>query len=293
MSKIVGYGEVLWDLLPDGKIAGGAPMNVAYHLTNLGVDTALISQVGADDLGEELVHFLEKNKVNTRFIDRNTQFSTGTVQVQLDKKGSPSYTIVEEVAWDYIDVNEAKMDLVHSADALVFGSLACRSAQSRESLLALAKQANYRVFDVNLRVPFYTQSLLEELLHLADVVKLSDEELAIIGKWHITDADENATLQWLKTKFNITTLLLTKGAEGAICLHEDKRYFQAAFKITVQDTIGSGDAFLAGFLSKMFGADSVNIQEALQFACATGAVVATKKGGTPRIDVEMVEIIIL
>lgn len=285
-SNIVCYGEVLWDLLPKGKVAGGAPMNVAHHLQNFEIDATMISQVGDDDLGKKLLNFLNKNGINTEFVQINLAFSTGVVNVKLDAKGSPTYDIVMPVAWDYINIDEKKIEAVRSADALVFGSLACRSERSMQTLLELADAAKFCVLDVNLRTPFYSQDLIEKLLGKADLIKLSDEELEIIGAWYMDDVEEKKALDYLTAKFNLKTVILTKGSEGALCLQEGKLYEQASFSITVKDTIGSGDSFLAAFLSKKFKGENPN--ECLKFACATGALVATYSGGTPQIDEQAV-----
>ncbi len=285
-SNIVCYGEVLWDLLPKGKVAGGAPMNVAHHLQNFEIDTTMISEVGDDDLGKELLGFLKNNGINTDLVQTNFTFPTGIVNVELDAKGSPTYDIVMPVAWDFINTNNEKVELVRSADALVFGSLACRSERSMQTLLDLAEVAKFRVLDVNLRTPFYSQDLIEKLLGKADLIKLSDEELEIIGAWYIKDVEEKKALDYLSSKFNLETVILTKGSEGALCLQEGKLYEHASFPITVKDTIGSGDSFLAAFLSKKFKGENPDV--CLRFACATGALVATHSGGTPKIDEQAV-----
>ncbi len=285
-SNIVCFGEVLWDLLPTGKVAGGAPMNVAHHLRNFEIDTTMISEVGDDDLGKELLDFLKNNSINTDFVKTNFSNPTGIVNVELDEKGSPTYDIVMPVAWDFINSDNEKIEVVRSADALVFGSLACRSERSMQTLLDLADAAKFRVLDVNLRTPFYSQDLIEKLLQKADLIKLSDEELEIIGAWYMDDMEEKKALDYLTTKFNLKTIILTKGSEGALCLQEGKLYEHASFSITVKDTIGSGDSFLAAFLSKKFKGGNPN--ECLRFACATGALVATYSGGTPQIDEQAV-----
>ena len=285
-SKIVCFGEVLWDLLPKGKVAGGAPMNVAHHLQNFDLNTIMISEVGDDDLGKDLLSFLKKNGINTDFVKTNFTHPTGIVNVELDAKGSPTYDIVMPVAWDFIDTDDEKLEAVRSADALVFGSLACRSERSMQTLLELADVAKFRVLDVNLRAPFYSQDLIEKLLEKADLIKLSDEELEIIGAWYMDKVEEKKALDYLIDKFNLKTIILTKGSEGALCLQEGKFYEHASFPITVKDTIGSGDSFLAAFLSKKFKGENPN--ECLRFACATGALVATYSGGTPQIDEQAV-----
>jgi fructokinase len=281
-KKIVCYGEVLWDMLPTGKLAGGAPMNVAYHLNALGIESRIISRVGNDDLGVELTRFLTKKAVSTVFVQTDDDLPTGVVDVTLDEKGSPSYSIVQPVAWDNVQNTEGSLKAVAEADAFVFGSLICRSTVSKQTLFDLLSVAKCPVFDVNLRPPFYDKATIEPLLQKAQIVKMNEEELAIISNWYNSETGFIAQIEALQAKFDIKTLIVSHGSEGAYCFENGVLYFQKAFKITVKDTIGSGDAFLAGFLSeKMKGS---NPQDCLKKACAMGAYVATKSGATPEVD---------
>ena len=158
--KIVCFGEVLWDFLPSGKVAGGAPMNVAYHATQLGIFTQMISKIGRDELGESLIDFLNKKGVDTKLVQTDDTFSTGTVNVALDANDSPVYEIVAPVAWDYIHVNLMNKSVVKNADAFVFGSLSTRNETSRNALFELLNLTRLKVFDVNLRSPYYNKSLI-------------------------------------------------------------------------------------------------------------------------------------
>ena len=285
--SIVCFGEVLWDKLPSGKIAGGAPMNVAYHANNFGLKSKMISRVGNDDLGKELLAFLKEKGVSTDLIQTDHTFQTGVVNVTLDEKGSPSYEIVEPVAWDYIHPDETAQKAVKNAAALVFGSLACRTERTKKTLLELLGMAKLRVFDVNLRPPFFSRELLETLLEKADIVKMNDEELEIIAGWYGGGNNERSDLELVREKFDLQTIVMTKGPNGAVLQNADGFFTQGGFPVKVQDTIGSGDSFFAGFLKKyLTGAPP---QECLAFACATGALVASKKGGTPSISEDEVE----
>ena len=261
-------------------------MNVAFHLQNLGFPASMISQVGKDQLGDELLDFLNKHGIGTDFIAADQQLPTGTVHVQLDKQGMPSYEITKQVAWDNIRIENDILDSVKEADALVFGSLACRSDQSRQTLLELAKVAPFRIFDVNLRAPFYSKQVIETLLSVADVLKLNDEELNIIAGWYLKSFTEDNAMAFLMDRFQLETVIVTKGSEGATCLSDGKVYRHPGFSVQVADTVGSGDAFLAAFVKKLF--DWSGMQPSLEFACAMGALVATHKGGTPRISEKMV-----
>ncbi len=282
IKSIICFGEVLWDMLPSGKVAGGAPMNVAYHAKQFGMDAQMISAVGNDDLGKELVGFLQQKGIPTDFIHTNYTFDTSTVQVTLNEKGSASYEIVEPVAWDFLFVDDNRNKAVSQADFLLFGSLVCRNKTNLTTLLPLIEKARKVVFDVNLRPPFYSQSLIETLLQKVDIVKMNDEELEIILNWYGIKGDLANQLAFVMEKFMLDTLIMTQGKHGAFCMHEGVLYSQKSFPVTVKDTVGSGDAFLAAFLYKM--SNGASWQSCLEFACATGAFVATQSGGTPAIS---------
>jgi fructokinase len=278
IPTIICFGEVLWDLLPTGKIAGGAPMNVAFHANQLGMRSHMISRIGHDSLGSELLAFLDEKGVSTRLVQTDETFPTGIVNVVLDEKGSPSYDIVQPAAWDFIHPVTEMTDTVKEADALIFGSLACRNERTKRTLFELLDIAPLRVLDVNLRAPFYSKTLLEELLQKADLVKMNDEELHLISGYWSQLEGEQLQMSFLKEKFRLEAIIVTKGSKGAVCLDETGFYEQAGFQVTVKDTIGSGDAFLAAFLSKLLVNE--NAAECLRFACAIGALAATKSGGT-------------
>lgn len=284
---IVCFGEVLWDLLPSGKVAGGAPMNVAFHVNQFGMQSKMISSVGDDDLGKELKRFLEGKGVSTEFIQTDNTFPTGVVNVTLDAGGSPSYEIVSPVAWDNIHLDARVKDAVKAADALAFGSLACRTERNKQTLFEYLEVAKARVFDVNLRTPFYSQPLIESLLAKADIVKMNDEELVLIAGWSGADGDERAQMEFLRNKFGLDLLILTRGKDGAACLDGKGFYEHPGFPVTVKDTIGSGDSFLAAFLSKYLVGE--NTRECLLFAGAVGAMVATRAGGTPELRPEEIQ----
>ncbi len=289
-KNLVCFGEVLWDLLPSGKIAGGAPMNVAVHANQLGLNASMISAVGNDELGDEITSFLKSRNLSIENIQTNN-YQTGIVEVALDAKGSPSYEIIAPVAWDFIAQTDVANKAVQEADALVFGSLALRNEVSRNTLLQLQSLAKLRILDINLRKPFYSQELANELFEIADIVKVNDEELEMICGWYGQSGDELSNANFLKNKYGWQGIIVTRGGNGAFFLDEEDEYAEhQGFKVTVNDTIGSGDSFLASFITRWLNGSTA--KKALEFACAVGAFVATKKGATPIIKEEDIELII-
>ncbi|MFY7909121.1 MAG: carbohydrate kinase family protein [Emticicia sp.] len=291
MSKknIVCFGEVLWDLLPTGKIAGGAPMNVAVHANQLGLNATMISAVGDDEFGEGITSFLENRGLSIENVQKN-EYQTGIVEVTLNEQGSPSYTIIEPVAWDFICLTEDAKSAVHEADALVFGSLALRNEVSKNTLLALQSSAKLRVLDINLRKPFYSEGLVHELFEIADIVKVNDEELEMICAWYGQHSDEENNAIFIKERYNLKGIIVTRGGNGAFFVDENNTISaHGGFKVTVNDTIGSGDSFLASFITKWLNGETP--AEALKYACAVGAFVATQKGATPVISDEDIKLI--
>lgn len=284
---IICFGEVLWDLLPTGKIAGGAPMNVAYHLNNFGLPAKMLSRIGEDDLGRELRTFLETKGVDTELLQEDAFYPTGKVDVKLDDNGTATYKIIKPVAWDFININVDNEKVVKESDVLVFGSLSCRSSRTKETLLALIEIAKLKVFDVNLRAPYFNRETLEILLHKANIVKMNDEELALIGAWYFDEKLDTIVARKICSHFDINILIVTKGANGAFVVDPDNNVQQVmGKKVDVEDTIGSGDSFLAGFLYQYLNEEPMIV--CMDFAARTGALVATHRGGTPKINEEMV-----
>lgn len=286
-KKIVCFGEVLFDVFPTHRKIGGAPLNVGLRLASLGIDTQIISRIGNDENGKELLAFVKENGTSTASIQVDNHFATGEVQVQLDQKGSATYTINYPVAWDKIEATTEAQKVVAEADALVFGSLVCRDTTSRESLLTLLSCAQYSIFDVNLRAPFYTKELLLDLMQKADFIKFNDDELyeisADLGSpFHSLEQN----IHFIAEKTNTQHICVTKGSHGAVLLYNDHFFYNSGYKITVADTVGAGDSFLAGLLSQLL--IGIPPQEALNFACALGALVAQEVGANPKISREAI-----
>ena len=280
---VVCFGEILWDVLPSGKQPGGAPFNVAVHLQQLGVPTQLISRVGTDELGAELLDFVAAKGLSTDYIPRDASYPTGVVQANVDDAQEVSYEIVQPVAWDYMQPEPALDALVTAADLFVFGSLSARSPATRETLYRLVEQGRFNVFDVNMRPPHYSPETVQYLLEKADLVKLNHHELAEIMGWfgpeHPTGPDRPAAMQWLAARFGLQAVCVTCGADGALLWTHEQLYRAPGVRVEVKDTIGSGDSFLAALLKGWLQGQEPG--ECLRFACATGALVATHYGATP------------
>jgi fructokinase len=278
--KITVFGEMLWDMLPSGKQPGGAPMNVAIHLKNFGLNPAFISRVGDDDLGVELMNYLDKQGLNTDFIQTGLTHLTGVVKVNLTDKTEVTYKIVQPVAWDYIQVTPENKQLVKDSNVFVYGTLSVRSQQSRDSLFELLEEARLKVFDVNIRPPHLDRATTEYLLEQADIVKVNEQELDTVCTWFGIQSGLETQMKFLYERFELNLVCVTLGAEGAMVLSTEGYYSQPGYEVEVQDTIGSGDSFLAMLLREYMAP----IPQALKKACAVGALVASYNGATPDIS---------
>ena len=292
-NQVYCFGEVLYDLLPDGAHAGGAPMNVAIHLSNLGIKTGMISRVGDDDLGKNIVAFMNERDVDTAFVGTDTNYKTGTVTVTFTEKNDPQYVIAHPAAWDFISVTPTVSMAIGKSKVLVYGSLACRDAHNFETLQSVLKELQVKnkseqadvlcIFDVNMRAPFYEKEKIFGLMQLSNIVKMNEDEFEMIADWLNLKGTETELGAAILQAFNLKLLVVTQGARGAIAFQETKMFTASTPRIEkVTDTIGCGDAFLGAFIKK-YVFDKLSVTEALRFACATGALVATYKGATPRI----------
>lgn len=272
-------GEILWDVLPTGAKPGGAPLNVALHLRNFYKNIKLISRVGYDLKGEQLLYHITSREIETGLIQKCTKYSTSEVLICIDDKNNAKYEICEPVAWDNIELTPQLIKNVKKSDCIVYGTLASRNETSRKTITALLNHQGLKIIDVNLRKPYNEQAIVEPLIKLADIVKLNDDELALIAGWNNITGSEIELLQWFANQYKCNEICLTKGEKGAILFNDAGIFEQSAFKIKVEDSVGAGDAFLAGF---MYGTLSgMSNKEKLCFACATGAFVASKQGATP------------
>ncbi|KAB1067127.1 carbohydrate kinase [Tamlana haliotis] len=288
MSNIVCFGEVLWDVFPKHKKIGGAPLNVALRLASFEHEVSMISAVGNDELGASLLSFIEENSINTEHIQKSESFQTGDVQVSLNEKGSASYTIEYPRAWDKITVEAPAVSAVKNADAFVFGSLVTRDAISKQTLFDLLEVAKYKIFDLNLRPPFYTVEILVYLMNKTDFIKFNDDELFEVSAYlgsKFKGLEQN--LRFVAEKTNTETICVTKGAHGAVLLYENQLYYNSGYQIKVADTVGAGDSFLASLVSQLL--NNVEPQIAINFASAVGALVTEREGANPKLSTYDIE----
>ena len=276
---VVCFGETLWDFLPSGKQPGGAPMNVAYHLGKFGKNPAVISRVGNDELGKELLGVMTEKGINTKYVQVDEKLPTSTVEARLKDNHEMVYDIVQDVAWDNILYDDTLSDIVKNADYFVFGSLAARSAQTRATLFELLEVAKTKVLDINLRAPHYSQELIETMLAKADIAKLNEAELKLITEWFTTYENDEQAIAFLQQKFGIHIIIVTKGADGALFKVGNTLYSHEGYQVIVADTVGSGDSFLAGVIFQLL--DHIPHEHILDFANKLGAFITTQKGACP------------
>ncbi|WP_338647672.1 carbohydrate kinase [Flavobacterium sp. KS-LB2] len=277
------FGEVLWDIFPTHKKIGGAPLNVALRMNSLGVETTMISRIGADENGEDILSFLRSQEITTDLIQVTKEYKTGAVHVMINEKGNASYDILYPSAWDKIVETEIMDKVISEADVFVFGSLICRDEVSRSTLYDLLDKAKYKVLDANLRVPYYTNDVLNELMLKADFIKLNDEELYEISQQLESPYNSfEQNIKFIAEKTNTKHVCVTKGAFGAVLYYNDKFYYNSGYFIKVVDTVGAGDSFLASLIIRLLRGKSP--QKALNYACAIGALVAGQEGANPKIS---------
>jgi len=283
MPKVTCFGEVLWDVFPDHKKIGGAPLNVALRIQSFGIETNIISRVGYDENGNKALDYIKKYGIDILTIQVDKNHKTGCVNVTLDSKGSASYEIEYPVAWDKIEISEQIIEIVKSSDAFIFGSLVCRDEVSKMTLLKLLQYATFKVFDVNLRPPFYTMALLLELMNKADFIKCNDEELLEICSALGANIESiEGQVKFLSKHTQTKQICVTMGKDGAVLLYHDQYYSHKGYAVKVADTVGAGDSFLATIISNLLLKKKP--AEALDSACAVGALVASKPGANPQIS---------
>lgn len=286
---IVGMGEALWDCLPEGRKLGGAPANFAYHVGQFGWHTVVVSAIGNDPLGDEILERIEAVNLDHQIV--RVPFPTGTVQVTLSGEGIPSYEICENVAWDNIPWTADLEALAHRTKAVCFGSLAQRSAESRNTILRFLgtmDQDTERIYDINLRQSFYSLEVIEESLRRATILKLNDEEIEVVkALLQLTGESEEVCRQIIARYETVKMVIFTCGAIGSYVFTADETSYVDTPKVKVADTVGAGDSFTATFVAQYLKGKSIN--EAHRIAVQASAFVCTQNGAMPVFPREILE----
>ena len=286
---VVGMGEALWDMLPEGRKLGGAPANFAYHVSQFGLDSRVVSAVGADELGNEILANFAEKQLDCQI--EKVAYPTGTVQVTLDEKGVPCYEIKEGVAWDNIPYTPALENLAKQTHAVCFGSLAQRNAVSRETINRFIDQMPedenvLKIFDINLRQHFYSKELIEASLKKSNVLKINDEELVVVGEmFGFADIDFQDKCWILLAKYNLKMLILTCGTEGSYVFTPGEVSFLETPQVQVADTVGAGDSFTGAFVAAILSGKTV--KDAHRLAVDVSAFVCTQNGAMPELAEEL------
>ena len=289
MNKIiVGLGEVLYDVLPQGAKLGGAPANFAYHASQFGYEAVAVSAVGNDALGDQALKTFDENGL--KYIIPRVPYPTGTVNVKLDAEGVPTYTFTPNVAWDHSPFTPEMQEVAKNACAVCFGSLAQRSGESRESIMKFLESTPkdcLKIFDINLRGTFYDKETIQNGLRHCDILKINDEELIIVGRlfgYPGLDIEEKCRL--IMKRYNLKMVVLTCGTNGSyVFAPNDFKSFRETPKVEVADTVGAGDSFTGSFTASILSGKS--IEEAHALAVKVSAFVCTQKGAMPKLPEEL------
>lgn len=282
--KLVGIGEVLWDLLPGGRQLGGAPANFAYHACALGAEARLISRVGKDADGAAIIERLGRLGISTECIEVDDDAPTGTVSVDVARDGQPKFTIDKDVAWDRIAGSERARRVAGGADALCFGTLAQRCETSRgtiQGLVAMAPRESWRILDVNLRERFYSREVVEQSLALANVLKLNESELPPLAEMFGCAGDERERIAQLAKRFGLRVIACTRGGNGSVLLADGRWSEHPGVPVKVVDTVGAGDAFTAAMAVGLLAGWELSAIN--RRANEVAAYVASRSGATPKL----------
>lgn len=281
--KIVGFGEALWDVFPEGKKIGGAPANFAYHVAQWGLDAYAVSAIGKDCLGDEIVRKFDENGLN--YILERVDYPTGTVQVELDTNGVPSYIIKEDVAWDNIPMTPALESLARECNAVCFGTLAQRSSVSRStinSFIDLMPEDSMKIFDINLRQHYYTEDVISESMSKSDILKINDEEIVVVAEmFGICSLSQREICKVLLERFSLKMVILTCGDKGSYVLSQEESSWIDTPKVNVVSTVGAGDSFTGTFIASILKGKT--LRQAHESAVKVSAYVCTCQGAMPSI----------
>ena len=287
MKRIVGFGEALWDVFPEGRKIGGAPANFAYHVAQWGLDSCAVSAIGNDELGDDIVRKFDENGLNYRL--ERMDFPTGTVQVTLDENKVPSYNIMEDVAWDNIPMTPELEALARDCRAVCFGSLAQRSAVSRATINAfidMMPEDSLKIFDINLRQHYYTEEIICDSMKKADILKINDEEILVVAQLlDVTEKSEREICKVLLDKFDLRMVILTCGDRGSYVLTRDESSWVDTPKVSVVSTVGAGDSFTGTFIASILLGKT--LRQAHEAAVKVSAYVCTCQGAMPAIPKDL------
>ncbi len=287
MKRIVGFGEALWDVFPEGRKIGGAPANFAYHVAQWGLDSGAVSAIGNDELGDDIVRKFDENGLNYRL--ERVDFPTGTVQVTLDENKVPSYNIMEGVAWDNIPMTPELEALARDCRAVCFGSLAQRSAVSRATINAfidMMPEDSLKIFDINLRQHYYTEEIICDSMKKADILKINDEEILVVAQLlDVTEKSEREICKVLLDKFDLRMVILTCGDRGSYVLTRDESSWVDTPKVSVVSTVGAGDSFTGTFIASILLGKT--LRQAHEAAVKVSAYVCTCQGAMPAIPKDL------
>ncbi len=287
-KKILGLGEILWDMLPGGKKLGGAVTNLIYFTNLLGSEGRIASAIGTDDLGKEILAVLEGNGLSTDLIREDPDHPTGTVEVTLDQGGKPSYIIHEHVAWDNVKVTDALLASAREADALVFGSLFQRNGVSRDTLRTVVKAAENAVTfcDINLRQNYYSEDIISWSCNNADILKLNDEEIPVIGKLTGLYGDADGVAEGLIEKYSLKMIALTRGDKGSVLYTSESVSEHPGIPAEVRDSVGAGDSFAAAVLTGVL--EGWDLDDINDRGNIIASYVCSQDGATPAVPAEVI-----
>ncbi len=287
----VGIGEILWDILPEGKKLGGAPANFAYHATQFGLEGVVVSAVGNDDAGQEILNLLSARNIGREIAI--LPYPTGTVEIELDPNGIPQYAIKENVAWDYIPLSPNMKAIASRTKVVCFGSLAQRTSLSRQTITAFLDEVarnedSIIVFDINLRQSFYDTETIESSMQRCNILKLNNEELDVICPLlHINSTSPEEACQELIERYGLKMLILTCGTSGSYVFSSDEMSYQPTPTVEIADTVGAGDSFTAAFIAAIVKGSLIG--EAHSIAVKTSAFVCTQKGAMPELPTDLID----
>jgi len=291
MNKLITFGEILWDILPSKTVLGGAPFNFTHRINSLGNQGLIVSRLGDDELGKKALDQVRKLQLSRDLIQIDSNYPTGTVEVSFDQEMNPDYVIIPEVAYDQIEFNEQIEKNLEDADCVYFGTLAQRSEKSHATLKSILQKTSHckKFLDINLRKKCYSKESIDFSFQYADILKLNEDEVVEISRMFGFDQDNLLSFaQMIMNDWNISFCILTLGDQGAFCYASTgESVYSPGYKITLQDSLGAGDAFSAGFLHQFL--NGASLLEACEFGNVLGAITATQEGATGVITQEHID----